>query len=264
MPRRQDDLAQTVLNWTGPRTPVTFNGRQRGYMIDLPNGRQYFVDDAEQRRLQQQQADHAGFRRMFNVARGVGIGLPAAAAVAPLIAGGAAAGAGGGAGAASGAGAAGYSSPGVYGGVFGGASGVGAAGVPAAVGGAASAGRLAGLSMGDLLKLGTGAGMELLGRRSQNRALDRQMAAERYGIDQQLAYAREQEEFRRAEAARVAAEDERRWNTEQANRERELQILMEDRARSQRLEDEDRGRREQARLTIGDLIRRGPQYIRRS
>lgn len=271
MPRQHERASSALSMWNDPSTQwerATFDGGKTWReFARTPSGGTIFRDDAgERQRLTQMLDDHRGFRRNFNLARAVGIGLPAAAAVVPALAG--AAGASG-AGAASSAGsAAGYSSPGLYGGVSfgapslaGGAGGAGAIGAGVGAPAAATAGRMiAGLSMGDLVRLGVGGVTSILGNRSQNRALDRQIGAERYGIDQQMQFAREQEEFRRAEAARVAEEDRRRWEAEQANRERETQLFLEDRARQQRLEDEDRGLRERARLTIGDLIRTGPQY----
>lgn len=139
------------------------------------------------------------------------------------------------------------------------ATSAGASMIPVAASGAAGGA----FTVGDILRLGTGIGTSALGARASSRALDRQLAAERYGIDQQMQFAREQEEFRRQEAARVAAEDQRRWEAEQAAREREWQLAMEDRERKRRLEDEDLARRDRGRATVRELMRFGPRYQRR-
>ena len=62
------------------------------------------------------------------------------------------------------------------------------------------------------------AGAAAYGAKQQSRASDRAMNAQQTGNDQAMAWEREQEEYRRSEAARVAEEEKKRWEAEEANR----------------------------------------------
>lgn len=131
--------------------------------------------------------------------------------------------------------------------------------VPAAAGGA--------MNFGNLLKLGqlaVPAVTGLFGMRSQNRALDRQSQMEQGNLNQQMEMARENEMYRRSEAARVAAEEAKRWQAEEAFRARQLAADEEDRAYNRRLLEEREARRapkraagQQAMLRLQDLLRLG-------
>lgn len=193
---------------------------------------------------------------------GVTAGLGAAAAPFLLGAGGAGVGAAGSAVAptASAAGSGGYSSPGVFSGLFGGGGGAAGAAGSSASAIAPVAASAARFRLGDLFKLaefGVPAVTQLIGMRSQNRAMDRQAAMEQRTLAEQMAFAREQEAFRRAEADRVAREDQRRWEIEQQNRGRELAAAEEERAFNRRLIEEREARRNQARLRLADFLRMG-------
>lgn len=235
MPRQHDQASDALALWNDPSTRwerATFDGgRTWREFARTPSGGTVFRDDVgERQRLTQMLEDHRGFRRNFNIARAVGIGVPAAAFAAPAIAG-----------------------------TFGASSAAAAA--PAATSAATSAGTAAatgagGMTFGNLLKLGElGAGLftNIRGNSIQNRALDRDSMARSNEFAQQMAMLREQN-----------AQGQRQWDAEQAQRAQEFALAQEDRTRRMRLEDEREARlaprramAEQARLRLVDLLRLG-------
>lgn len=262
MPLTQDRNADYMLNYSGPRMPVySRDGRQIGWSGTMPNGRSFFMNDSEQRRLQQMQRDRAAFRRMYNVARIAGIGIPAAAAVVPAVSSmfgsaapaAASAGGAGAASAAPAAAAAGYSSPGIFGGVSFGAPVAAGAGTGAAGGGAATivpaaatAGRAA--TIGRMfsspgMALAVNAGLSIYGQRSQNRAADQARADLLEQNRQALALQIRQLELE-AQNAQLDREERQALNAE-LNRLRrmELEAAEEERAWRRSLEE-----RREARL----------------
>lgn len=154
--------------------------------------------------------------------------------------------------------------PAVLGAFSGGGAASGAAGSAA---GASAPAVGAGMTFGNMLKLGelgVGAATNILGQRSQNRALNQQQAIDQRNYGEQMQLAREQEAYRRSEADRVAKQEEARWQTEEAYRQKQVAADEEERAYSRRLMDEREARRapkraagQAALLRLQDLLRLG-------
>lgn len=160
--------------------------------------------------------------------------------------------------------------PAVLGAFSGGGAASGAGSAASAAGSAAGASAPAvgaGMTFGNMLKLGelgVGAATNILGQRSQNRALNQQQAIDQRNYGEQMQLAREQEAYRRAEADRVARQEEARWQTEEAYRQKQVAADEEERAYSRRLLDEREARRapkraagQAALLRLQDLLRLG-------
>jgi len=191
-------------------------------------------------RLDQNNRSKASHNRLVRFGQIASLAPFAVAGGAALLGGGAAA-SGGAAGAAGAAG-----------------TGVAGAGAGAGVSSAAGAGGL--YTLGNLSKfaqVAVPAVTSYLGQRSQNKALDRQAQIEQQNLQQQMAYAREIEAQRRAEADRLYGEEQRRWDVDQQNRARELAASDEERAFTRRLIEEREGRRQQARVRLSDFLGRG-------
>lgn len=112
----------------------------------------------------------------------------------------------------------------------------------AGVAGSTAAG--AGMTFGNLLKLGelgTGIVTNLFGNRSNNRALDRDSMLRQNEFAQQMALLQQQNQ-----------QAQRQWEAEQAQRAQEFAMAAEDRTRRNALEDAREGRRTTYRTTIGD------------
>ena len=135
---------------------------------------------------------------------------------------------------------------------------------PRGVNAPAVGGRLSLGGLGRAAELGVPAILQWLGNRSQVRGMDVQSQREQEGLAAQLAFAREQEAARRAEAERAAAEDARRWAVEEENRKRQMAADEEERAFARRLAEEREARRAPRRrasadalVSLQDLIRAG-------
>lgn len=108
-----------------------------------------------------------------------------------------------------------------------------------------------------LAEVGVPAVTGLIGMHAQNKANTRQFAAEQGNYNQQLQFAREQESERKAEAARVAAEEARRWAIDQQNQQRQMAAADEERAFQRRLVEEREARNQQRRMQLADFLRMG-------
>lgn len=223
MALRQDNNIAFKLNYQGPRHPVYFGGRLRegAWTGQMPDGSTFYMDDDERRHLEATQRDRAGFRRLYNGFRAASIAIPAAAAVAPAMAG-------------------------FYSG------GGGAASLPAAAtegmlpmstaagpaGAATSAGRLA--TMGKLFnspgfELATNAGLSLVGMHAQNKANAQARADALAGQREALALERQRLELE-TNNANLDREEARRLNDAiNELRKRELDAAEEERAFSRGL-----------------------------
>lgn len=156
----------------------------------------------------------------------------------------------GGAGATGAAASTGYSSPGVFGGLFGGGAAAGGAAAPAVT----TAARFTLPNILKFAEIGVPAVTSLFGMRAQNNALKQQGALEQRNLQEQMAFAREQEAQRRAEYDRQMAEESRRWDVENQNRARELAAAEEDRAFNRRLIEEREARNAQRRMQLAQFL----------
>ncbi len=137
-----------------------------------------------------------------------------------------------------------------------GAFGGGAAAASAAPAAASGTTAGAGMTFGNLLKLGelgTGLVTNVIGQRQQNKALDRDSAMRAQEFAQQQALIRE-----------TNAQNQRQWEADQAQKSNVYAMDVADRDRKIRLEDEREARRapyrqmaQQARMRLGDLLRLG-------
>jgi len=117
-----------------------------------------------------------------------------------------------------------------------------------------------GMTFGNLLKaaqVGVPAVTGLIGMRSQNKALDRQSALEQQNLSEQMTMAREQEAYRRQEAERVAAEEARRWQAEEAFRAKQWEAQERDRVELEARRAPRREASQRALLRLQDLLRLG-------
>lgn len=92
-------------------------------------------------------------------------------------------------------------------------------------------------------------GTAIAANRSQARAGRRALTYQEQADTRAMDWERQQEEFRRQEAARVAEEEKRRWEAEEANRQQQMQI-----AEAERLRQAEMDRWNQERLARLDAM----------
>lgn len=101
-------------------------------------------------------------------------------------------------------------------------------------------------------ELGAGTVGSLLGQRSQNRALDRQITAQQQDMAAQMAYAREMEARRQQEFDRQQAALDRQHAADEAFRQKQWEAQEEERLYGRQIQEEREGRRRNYRSTVGD------------